>query len=109
MRRVSAAREDEDAIPPTLALEEEAVQAGRKYAIIGAPWLPKEPVAFFKTALDATYDKDMRHDSDSTKIQGCLHDIADMLPAHLREHMSTTWFAKKVRRLSPYPCRCAAS
>lgn len=95
-RKKTAEDVNSDLHPPTRALGDAALQAGRKWAIVGAPWLPMEAADFFQLDLDPAYDVQHRFDSQTARVQGYLHDIQQMLPGHLTEQMKAAWFAKQV-------------
>ncbi|EJD36748.1 hypothetical protein AURDEDRAFT_188282 [Auricularia subglabra TFB-10046 SS5] len=81
---------------PRAALAEDAVQAGRKYAMDGMPWLLGHPPwEYFKTERDENFDPKARHDSDRNRVQGQLREIYNMLPTQLKPHFQEYWFAKE--------------
>ena len=71
---------------------------GQKFAVCYALWLkPDNGESVFDEDLDENYDDAERFANAAGKIQGCLHDILEVLPSRYRDDLlEKDWIRKPV-------------
>ncbi|EPQ53800.1 hypothetical protein GLOTRDRAFT_139897 [Gloeophyllum trabeum ATCC 11539] len=89
-KRVRASADSQE--EPTVSDIEAVSRAAREFTLLRGLWLVQKDI--FGTALDEDFDERTRFDSETNKIQGQVREVRDILPAHVREHMSERWIER---------------